>query len=117
MSIYNIETEVESTHGTQTWEVVADSPEEALELCKNGKCKFVEEELEVTHLSYPDVSDVYEVKESNASNSKQGEAVQTSHNSTIMKLLNDVRLLLLDVDTPTREQRSNIVHRIAQLSQ
>ena len=41
----------------------------------------------------------------------------TPTNSAIMKLLIDVRLLLLDVDTPTREQRSDIVHRIAQLSQ
>ena len=40
---------------------------------------------------------------------------QPSTNSTIMKLLNDVRLLLLDVDTPTREQRSDIVHRIARI--
>lgn len=80
MSIYNIETEVESTHGTQTWEVVADSPEEALELCKNGECKFVDEELEVTHLSYPDVSDVYEVKESNVSNSKKGSGSNVTQN-------------------------------------
>lgn len=38
------------------------------------------------------------------------------HINSIMNLLNDVRLLLLDVDTPTREQRSDIVHRIAQLA-
>lgn len=43
-------------------------------------------------------------------------AQQTTNVRAIMKLLNDVRLLLLDVDTPTREQRSDIVHRIAQLS-
>lgn len=42
---------------------------------------------------------------------------QQSTNSAIMKLLNDMRLLLLDVDTPTREQRADIIHRIAQLSQ
>jgi hypothetical protein len=39
----------------------------------------------------------------------------TSTNSRVMQLLCDVKTLLLDVDTPTREQRSNIVHRIAQL--
>jgi len=32
------------------------------------------------------------------------------------KLLCDIKTLLLDVDTPTREQRSDIVHRIASVS-
>jgi hypothetical protein len=31
----------------------------------------------------------------------------------ILELLCDIKTLLLDVDTPTREQRSDIVHRIA----
>jgi hypothetical protein len=34
---------------------------------------------------------------------------------TINILLCDIKTLLLDVDTPTKEQRSNIVHRIAEL--
>jgi hypothetical protein len=38
-----------------------------------------------------------------------------SNNSRVMQLLCDIKTLLLDVDTPTREQRSDIVHRIAQL--
>ena len=37
-------------------------------------------------------------------------------NSDLMKLLCDIKTLLLDVDTPTRKQRSDIVHRIANVS-
>jgi hypothetical protein len=33
----------------------------------------------------------------------------------VKRLLNDMRLLLLDVDTPTREQRKDIVERINQV--
>lgn len=34
----------------------------------------------------------------------------------ILNLLNDMRLLLLDVDTPTNEQRKDIIYRIAQIT-
>jgi hypothetical protein len=44
------------------------------------------------------------------------EALKPSHNSDLIKLLCDIKTLLLDVDTPTREQRSDIVHRIANVS-
>jgi len=39
--------------------------------------------------------------------------IECSNKDEIMKLLCDIKTLLLDVDTPTREQRSDIVHRIA----
>ena len=44
------------------------------------------------------------------------ETGQQATNSDLMKLLCDIKTLLLDVDTPTRKQRSDIVHRIANVS-
>jgi hypothetical protein len=37
-------------------------------------------------------------------------------NDDVNKLLCDIKTLLLDVDTPTREQRSDIIHRIANVN-
>ena len=44
------------------------------------------------------------------------EVQKPSTNSDLMKLLCDIKTLLLDVDTPTRKQRSDIVHRIANVN-
>lgn len=51
----------------------------------------------------------------NPQNSEGSGTQPTASNSDLMKLLCDIKTLLLDVDIPTREQRSDIVHRIAQL--
>lgn len=48
---------------------------------------------------------------------KRKTAEDASFSSDLRNLLNDVRLMLLDVDTPTREQRSDIVHRISKISE
>jgi hypothetical protein len=51
----------------------------------------------------------------NTARKNNSESPGTTNNSDLTKLLCDIKTLLLDVDTPTREQRSDIVHRIAGL--
>jgi hypothetical protein len=65
MPIYNVNVDVESARGSQTYEIIADSPEEAHAEYNSGGGEFVCEEVEVTSLSKPEVSEFYVVEESN----------------------------------------------------
>lgn len=64
MPIYHVGTDVEDANGSQTWEIEAESKEHALELFNSGEGDIVIEDVEVTRLSTPELSDVYEVEES-----------------------------------------------------
>ena len=50
---YLIQTPVKRASGWQSWYIVADSPEEALELHKAGYSEYMDEEVEVTALGDP----------------------------------------------------------------
>jgi hypothetical protein len=63
--IYNVDVSILSANGTQTYEIVAESPEEALAIYNSGGGDFVMEEVEITSLEKPDIGDFYEVEESN----------------------------------------------------
>jgi len=58
MAKYHINTKIKSAKGFQTWEIEADSSDNALELFKNGEGNVVEEEIEITSLEIPDIDDV-----------------------------------------------------------
>ncbi len=45
---YRVDVDVESASGFQTWEVEADSPEQALVKLKKGDGDIVENQIEVT---------------------------------------------------------------------
>lgn len=61
MPKYMIPVDVTAAHGHQTFSVVADSPEEAIGVFKNGGGEFEEEEIEVLNLATESiaVSDIW----------------------------------------------------------
>lgn len=88
MPIYHIDTEIENADGTQTWEFEASTKEEALEKYNQGDGDIVAEEIEVTRLRKPELSDVYEAEASTPqhdSNSitKLCEAIRSYANSSL----------------------------------
>ena len=54
---YRVDVEAEDVNGCQTWEIEADSPEEALANIWDGE--IVEEDLEVQRSAEPTLEDVY----------------------------------------------------------
>ncbi|MBT4091416.1 MAG: DUF1381 domain-containing protein [Deltaproteobacteria bacterium] len=57
---YNVEREVTAARGWQTFQVEADSLEEAKEKFLNGEAVIVAEEIEVLSLSKWDFDEIYE---------------------------------------------------------
>jgi len=62
MAKYHINTSIKSASGFQTWEIEADSPEQAFELFNSGEGNVVQEEVEITELEKPDIDDVEEIE-------------------------------------------------------
>jgi len=61
MPTYRVDRECTGFNGTQSFKVVADTPEEAVEKFNNGVDEFIEEELEVTNLAKVELSHIYQI--------------------------------------------------------
>ncbi len=63
MKKFNIPIEINSASGSQTFQVKADSKEEAIKLFNQGEGKIVESDVGVDSLEELDPSMIYEVKD------------------------------------------------------
>ena len=61
MSTFEIVREIVSASGTQTFQVDADSVQDALEKFQNGESSIVNDDCEVTELADFDLDDIYQV--------------------------------------------------------
>jgi hypothetical protein len=60
MKVYKIQRDIIYAEGYQTWEISANSKEEAFEKYKKGECVMTESECEVIRLSDYDINDFEE---------------------------------------------------------
>lgn len=58
MSKYIVTVDVLAATGTQTWEVEADSPQDAIDKHNKGIGEFLFEDIEVSELAEPDINAV-----------------------------------------------------------
>jgi hypothetical protein len=58
MSKYIVTVDVIHATGTQSWEVEADSPQDAIDKYNKGGGDFLFEDIEVTDLAEPDINAV-----------------------------------------------------------
>lgn len=63
MPIYRVDRQVDLAEGSQTFEVHANSKEDALKKLKRGEGDMILDETEVITLGDYDLSDVYEVED------------------------------------------------------
>ena len=61
MATFEIVREIVSASGTQTFQVDADSVQDALEKFQNGESSIVNDDCEVTELADFDLDDIYQV--------------------------------------------------------
>lgn len=62
MKKYHMALSVRSVEGTQTWEILAEDPKDALSRYKKGEGKLIDEELDVGGLHEPELGDIWEAE-------------------------------------------------------
>lgn len=129
MSFFHVDVDAETCNGSQTWEIEAESAEKALSIFNSGGGDIIGEEIEVTRISKPDLSDFYKVDQSHLQNfegnctqptttntSEVGELPTTRNKSSLSQIANKLKRLRRQLsDNLTTAQYGDLTNCIRQL--